>query len=531
MSSLFHNLLLGINRQFSRTGGTMARKVSKLGFYWLILCALMAGTCIAQEPSSPVPDSQEKTEADTAKKQESREPFSSPMPDSRQEPEGNTTQKRESQEPFSSPMPDARQEAEGDTAQKQESRETDTFGVQSIVDQVFHNEKTRAGFSLGAHQNFTSNVLAADRLGGSTNFPSFNARFFFNRPGRNSQFHFDAGAGYRMYKRSNQLYKNWDVTGNVQYSRQLSKRTSFAISDHIFTIHNDASSLESVYSTSYFNYGDPSSYYNYRFSTEFLLNLQQINRNDLAGSITFETSRKSHLGIFGDYQIYDFLSSEAGNADSISAGANFAYQLTEWLSLSSSYSTYLNNVDQKYSDSRAQTVRVGDLRFHLTPNWDLWAGGGVHFSGSGGQAANQVVGTVDAGIERYAENLSLGVRYQRGLTSIIGIPGLVNSDQVYANIRYALKRWMTLRFTSAYHRNKDISGGELRVFSNGGGMQIAFLKYLIASASYVYQSQKAQNFAVPGMGLNRSLVSLGLQFIWPASRRQPGDWINRRNVY
>jgi hypothetical protein len=437
-------------------------------------------------------------------------------PDSQQETKADTAQEPEPQQTDS--VPDSQQEGPNESAQRKESAQTDSFGVQSILDQISQNTKNHIGFSLGVNHNFTSRAFYINQQNKVVSYPSFNARLFFNVPGKKSQFHFDVGSAYRMYKKgTQQLYRSWSLNGNAQFTRQLSKSTTLAVSDHVYTVHNDSDSLESIYSTSYFGYEHPSSYYNYGFSSEILLDRQQITVNDLTGSFNVKISRKSYLDIIGDYQTYKFLSSDYANADAVTAGASFGYQFTSWLALSSSYSVYLNEVDKRYRDSRTQSLRIGELNLRFRRYWRVWAGGGVQFSGD--STTNRAYGTVNAGIIRSAGRFSMGVRYQRGLTSVIGLSSLLYSDVVNASMGFSLKRRLTLRLSSVYYRNSEYSGGVLRAISNGGGLQFAITNNLIASASYVYQNQKASNFSVPGLSVNRSVGSVGLQFVWPSRRR------------
>ncbi len=386
--------------------------------------------------------------------------------------------------------------------------ETKSLGAQTFVDDVFQSTRNHFGFSLGAYQAYTTDVSRSSQERQGSGITAFMPRAFVNIGKKKSKFHLDVGAGYRLYNKHRDL-NSWDYSADAQYSYQLSKRTSLQIADQFTSSYNDSWSFISLYSPLH---------YDLSFSNEVLFNRQRINRNSLMAELNYQVTRKASLGVFGGYNYYDYPQYGLRNANAFNLGGSFDYRLKKWLYFSSSYSTYLNYVDERYRDTQIHRLQIGGLDFRLSHSWRLWAGGGIEVSDY--QGDNRIGESANAGIGYTTRNTSLNLTYQRGFTSAIGISRLMESDIASAELGYRITSRISARLQSYYYRSTEqYYGGLLKTLSGGGGLQFALRRDLFMNVDAFYQNQQAHNFSIEGLGLNRLTAYVGLQYVWPSRKR------------
>jgi hypothetical protein len=382
-----------------------------------------------------------------------------------------------------------------------------SLGAQSIVDDVFQSTQNLLGFSVGVNETYTSQIFSNNldkRVSGVT---SVTPRAFINLGKRKSILHLDFGAGYRHYN-GRKEFNVWDYYGSAQYSLTFSKRVSLSIFDKVTSSYNDAGSMVSQYS--------PMNIDNV-FSNELLYDRQRITRNTLNARLNYLMTRKASLGIYGSYELYDFQQVILINSSAAQAGVDFSYEICKWVSLSSNYSAYLNNVDEQFRDTRIHSLQFGGLDFRIARSWSIWGRGGLDYSEN--QGTNNFHESINAGIGYSSKANSLGINYQRGFTSAIGVSRLLSSDIISAQLGRRMTRWMNTRLNSSYYRSRDQSSGLLETLAGGCGLEFALTSNIITSMNYTYQNQKYSNFSFPGARINRYIANVSVQYFWPSRKR------------
>jgi hypothetical protein len=456
---------------FHRTVGT---EILKRKLWIWILCVLwVGGTCFAQEPPAEPQEDQGQEEA--------------------QAPEENAPAE---QEPIPIPI--------------RAGEESRSLAGQTFVDDVFQNVKNRWGFSLSAHQAYTTNVNTNDDSRQDSGITAFIPRTFFNFGKRKSQLHIEVGAGFRYFNQRNDL-NSPDYYGDAQYSLRISKRTSFQLSNQFTSSLNDAWSFLSLYSPLH---------YDYNYSNEVLFNRQRITRNSLLTRLDYSPTRRIHLGVFGGLRNYRYTENTLSDSDSIEFGGSFNFQVTKWLYLANSVSAYVN-ISGDHPEQQVYNLQIGGLDFHLSESWRLWAGAGVSIADIEGQT--RTTENINGGIGYTARKIMFNATYQRGFTSLIGLSELMQTEVVNVSLGYRLTRWMSTRLESYYYRStEDATRGTLITLSGGGSLEFALLRNLMMTVNAYYQNQRTRdNFSIEGLGLNRFTGGVGLQYVWPARRGNP----------
>jgi hypothetical protein len=384
--------------------------------------------------------------------------------------------------------------------------ETRSLGGQTLIDDVFQNSRNPWGLSLSLYGAYTTETSPDNEQDISSGIGAFMFRIFSNFGKRKSKLHLNAGTGYRRYVQYHDL-DSWDYSGNARYSYEFSRKTRFSLSDQFNSSYNDAWSFLSMGS---------SIPYNPNFANEVLFNLQRINRNSLHGEISHQLTRKAHFEIFGQHSWYDYSEDTLANSNTIEVGGRFGYRFTDWLSLSSSYSTYLYVSETENTGVQVHRLQVGQFDFGLTKSWRIWIGGGLDYSHSSGQ--NRFHENINAGIGYTSQRALFTVTYQRGFSSAIGINDLFSSDVFAASYGYRMTSWMRSNIEAYHYRNLGQNGGALKTFTGGGSLEFALQGNLSLTINAFYQNQQPQDFSVEGLELNRFNGYVGLQYVWPGRR-------------
>lgn len=385
--------------------------------------------------------------------------------------------------------------------------EARSLGAQDFKDDVFLNSRNPFGFSLSASQGYVKDISGVG-VRQSTMFSSFSGRAFFNAGRRRSKLHLDFGAGYR-YNYDGLNPDSPDYQANAQYSYQIAPNTSLQISNQFTHTYNDSWSFLSLYSPIQSDLN---------FSSEVLFNRQQITRNTSRASLHHNLGRRVSLGISGGYELYRYPELSLGTTNAFTVGGDFDLRLTDWLSLTNSYTAYLNSVNEEFRDARIHRLQAAGLDFSLGRAWRLWMSGGVELSDY--QDETRIAESVSAGVGYTYSKSSLSLTYHRGFTSAIGISGLMHSDRINADFGYRITQWMNTRLESGYYRSRDqVDSGLLQTWSNGGSLGIALSSSLNMTLNGYYQKQSPRNYSTDDLEIERVTAFLSFEYVWPARRR------------
>jgi len=380
-------------------------------------------------------------------------------------------------------------------------------GLQTFNDDIFHNVNNRFGFSLNINEAYSTNVPTTGQTQQSSSFQSYLPRVFLNLGKKKSKLHVDVGAGYRQYNEA-ATFSSWDYFGNAQYSYEFSKNFTFDVSNQFTSSYADSYSFISQYSPLQ---------YNLYTSNELLFNDERINRDSLYAELSYLIGKRIRLGVFSHYELFGYSQNTLQSSNALEVGGTFSFKVTKWLSFNSSISSYLESPNGSDSNARINHVQLGGFSFSLSKGWKVSAGGGIDVAQY--QDSTQLGENINSGISYLSRNILFTGTYQRQFTSAIGIPGLFMSDIFGVALGHRMTRRISARVDAYYYRSSQQStGGMLKTFSGGGGLSFALLRALVANLTAAYQNQQAQNFSVPGLGLNFNcfVVSAGLQYMWPS---------------
>jgi hypothetical protein len=386
---------------------------------------------------------------------------------------------------------------------------TKSFAPQTFVDDVFQSRRNHWGFVVGGYEAYSTDVSTSSEPREDSAITAIIPRVFFNAGRKKSQFHLDAGAGYRYYNQRDDM-NGWDYYGDAYYSYNFSKRASIQINDTFTSSYNDAWSFISLYS--------PLSYENKSSSSEVLFNRQRITRNSFSGDFDYQLTRKASFGIQAGYNTYLYDDNTLTDSRGLWAGGSFSYQFARWLNFTASYSHYFNNSEDENYDTQINTLRIGTFDFQLSRGWNLWFGGGIDYATY--QDETRLTENVDGGIAYTSRDMAFSVRYNRGFTTAIGISRLMKTDNINAEFSYRFTNRTRAWVESYYYRSTEQDlGGVLKTYAGGGGFEFALRRDLFLTTSCYFQNQREFNTPGYGLGLNRMTAYVGLQYIWPSRKR------------
>jgi hypothetical protein len=391
------------------------------------------------------------------------------------------------------------------SAEGNESRASGSF-----FEKVARSTRNRMGFSIGVYESYVSNIYPSSLSRESVFVTVLGPRLFANLGRRKSRFHVDYGAAYLTYHQHGNL-DNVDQSANATYSYQVSRRITLSISDRFSSATNDTASTFSPAFESF------SASYNPSF--DVFLNRQRVTQNYLDARLSFQVTRKTRLDPYASYQLYRYSVARPVDTSGIIAGLDYEHQLTKWLYFSGTISTYLDKVSSEYEASNINRLEVGGFRFKLKRHWELIVAGGADYVDS--RSENHIGSTIRSGLSRTSSSNVISLYYQRGFTSIIGIAQIFQSDWVTLAMGQQITRRLGLQISGSFINGDNYSGsGGIRGYGARGSLEYALLPNLISSVTYNYQNQKDSESNITGLeDVNRSIVYVGLQYLWPSSRR------------
>jgi hypothetical protein len=302
-----------------------------------------------------------------------------------------------------------------------------------------------------------------------------------------------------------------DYNGSIAYTYNASRRLRFRLSDTASSSLNDPFSSQSLSLSTAIDWTPSPSY-------DVLVLPQRITRNQAGGQLDYDFTRNSHFYVSGSYNSYLYGKQEFGDVDTVQVGVGLDQRITNWLSLSSSYSTYLNNVDERLLDHQIHRLEISRFRFMLSRNVEVFASGGVGVADTRGYYRTD--GMFRAGITRTSEKNVINVNYQRTMISALGYSRVLPSDVVTLGVGQRLTSRTNFRLSSSYTRSSDFDySGLLKAYGAGAQLEHALAANLFASANYTYQYQKNSIKALADVQhFDRFVAFVSLQFTWPSIR-------------
>jgi len=390
------------------------------------------------------------------------------------------------------------------------TREDGYFSAgRSFIDSIVWDRKNVFGVSLGANEGFVNNVYPSSGDKQSSVITSFSGSAFTNVAKGKSRLHIDYSTGYQLY------HQQGDINGgehnvNFTYTYQLSPRSKFNVSDHFSSSENDPLRVLNLSLNWTPNWTPIPSY-------EILLIPQRETRNMVNAQFSTDLTESTHIGFFAGYDNYWYEKQDVGHISSVQVGANLDQRITNWFFLTSSYSTYLNNVDERYRDHQIHRLEIGRFRFMLAENVEVFASGGIEIANSDNTFRTQEM--LRAGLSWTVDKTLLYANYQRTMMSALGQRRILPSDVVSIGLGHRLSDKANLRLSGSYIRSVDFDyAGELNGYSGSVQFEYALTSHLFASAGYSYQYQKNSIWVITDIPqFNRSMVSFGLQYVWSKS--------------
>src|SRR5262249_18482737 len=140
---------------------------------------------------------------------------------------------------------------------------------------------------------------------------------------------------------------------------------------------------------------------------------------------------------FGSYNFWDYNTRELGATHGIEAGIRGDYQFSKWLSLESSYSSYVNRTNER---SRTTTIhRLDGMGLKMRPkrSLELSFSGGVEIARYLG--TQQTTGGIQGGVSKRSGRTIFSFGYHRGFITAVGPGSTLNGDTITASV----DRWLS----------------------------------------------------------------------------------------
>ncbi|MDR1726336.1 MAG: hypothetical protein LBT74_00140 [Acidobacteriota bacterium] len=394
----------------------------------------------------------------------------------------------------------------------------------SFAESVRGDVRNRFGFTLGANEGYITNVYpeSPDRESTSSTLTSLSGSVFANFGERKSVLHLDYGINYSFYNDQDFSVQDFgngaDHNATVYYTYTPNEKSRFLVMDRFSSSTNDMFGGLDFFSLSTVDWM-PQSY-----SVHFLP--QRVHRNDISGSYERSIARRTRINVFGSYNSYWYDHQDFGgvlydNINAAQVGAGVSQGITDWLSLSSSYSVYLNNVPEELQGQQIHRVEVGGLHFKLAPTVEVYASGGLEIAEIDDDY--QMHEMVSVGISKRAGTGVLYANYSRSMSTPLGYWRILPSDSVSIGYGQRITDRANFRLMGAYRRSHDYDAdGLLRNYYGSASFEYSLTRNLFASANYAYQYQN-NSINIPAFvssipRYDRSMIFAGLQYAWPALR-------------
>ena len=377
--------------------------------------------------------------------------------------------------------------------------------VWSFVDMISWNPINNFGFSLGANGGYISNVYPNSIEKQSSTLTALSARVFTNFGQTKSRLHLDYEAGYKVYQQEDSM-NGVSHHGSINYTYRPSHKTEFQLWDTFSSSLNDPLDTNN-FSLSDFNLLPSVAYDVYFMPQRTILNSAQAR---FSINITNSTS----VNITGSYDSR-WYEQHFDDAHAAKSGIGLNQRITNWLSLSASYSVYLNDVSENLRGQQIHHVEIGRFHFNLSPNVEVFASGGIEIADI--DDGYRVQEMAQVGISRNTPTNTLHASYQRTMSSIFGYHLILPSDIVTIGLGQRITDRTSFQLNGSYRRSHDFNdSGLLRSYSGGAQFEYALTSTLFTSVNYTYQYQNNSIRMLADLPhFDRSMVFVGLQYAWP----------------
>ena len=375
----------------------------------------------------------------------------------------------------------------------------------SFVDTISWNPTNSFGFSLGANEGYISNVYSIEKQ--SSTLTTLSGRVFTNLSQTKSRLHLDYEAGYKAYQQEDSM-SGINHHGSMNYVYRLSDKKELQLWDNFSYSLNDP--LDSnISSLSDFNLLPSASY-------EVYFMPQRTTRNSAQARLSINLTDSTMVNLTGAYNSY-WYERRFSDTHTAQGGIGLDQRITDWLSLSTSYSIYLNDVSESLRDHQVHRVEVGRFQFNLSQNTELFAAGGIEIVDTGIGNKFTVKEMARVGMSRKTLTNMLSVNYQRSMSSVVGYRRVLPSDTVSIGFGQRITDKTNLQLNGVYRRSRDLhDSGLLQSYSGGAQFEYALTSTLFASANYSYQYQKNSIRTLADIPhFDRSMIFVGLQYAWP----------------
>jgi len=405
--------------------------------------------------------------------------------------------------------PPVQQESGAGTVQGAEQREP--AGL-SLIDGILDNTATHLGFAFASYEMYTTDAvqgLPHNRVTATMLYPEI----FTNFRSKRSQFHLDYSPGYRMYQQqsgnnavAHSSTMTWDLRLARSTSFQLSNWFTSSPNDYGFTLGQSGQlSLLSQIQTQPI------------YTQDVLVDRQRIVRDSLTATVSQRVGKKTKVSLFSSYDYLRYNRASFSNTHGFQVGVRLEYQFKKWLFLDSSYSTYLNAVNDALRSSTIHRLQVGGFRFQISPTTQLYTTGTAEYSHYLG--AGHTVAGAEAGLTRSSKSNSFRLAYHHGLSTALGPATILEGDDVTLAFRQRLSSRFSLLMDAAYMQGVGfVPGATMRTGTGSGGIQMSVQRNLVASMNVGYASQHLSNFSFTAPNIRRYTAYVGLQYFMPAFR-------------
>jgi hypothetical protein len=373
------------------------------------------------------------------------------------------------------------------------------------------DRRNKYGFNIGILGFYDSNMFGSTPKEGQWAVaPS--PRAFLNFGSRKSLLHLDYRLFYRFYPSRRDL-DSANHEGSVEYVHNISRRTTFSITDYVRSGPNDILSFTGEGLIP----GTPD-YQQVFFDT------QHMFYNNLTSHLTFHPTRKHRLQVSGNYQTYRYRDDSQEDTDSIQARITDDYQFSKHWSLLGEAANEWIDSSENTRDGTIQRLK-GGLAYQSGPNWRLEAKAGVERVDK--EAEEKYEPSYEFGLTRETRLNRFDIRYNRESRFQIGLPDLNRYHRLSGYFDQRLNSWLSLHLLSRYYRTKTATYGNVDTLGGGAGFDFALHKSLVASifGHYVYQHSNSP-ISIQDPNSDRYMVIAGLTYLFPSARRERDAPIN-----
>jgi hypothetical protein len=402
-----------------------------------------------------------------------------------------------------------------DQTRSSQDRESISSSVDTLVGTLF-SARNRMGFAFSLSEFYSPDRLTATttqpgsltsgtiRQGGA--FTAATSTIYGNFQRAKSNFHFDYTLGYQ---RDNQQSNLNGVThgGSLSWSRMLGRRATLGVSDSLTVGAND-------YGTS-----NPWSAYQiqqpYVLTQEVFVRRQRVTRNSLTVSTGFQLAKHTNLNLFVTDDYVQYQIAAYGNSHAAQAGFNLSHQLSKFMFVETSYTTFISRVNRFHHGTSIQRLRALTFRFNRR-GLSVSSSGGVAYAHNSG--SHNVVADIEATLTAGSPSTLFTLRYNHGLTSILGAGAAFETDTFYGQFLHRISNRFSVDVNSNYVRTPSSPNQNYDSLYAGAGVQFAVTPDFILSAHHNYMLQQANTLGVDALHLHRNMVSGSIYYMLPPFR-------------